>query len=151
MVMPPAAYDQARLEARYHVQVELAATPPVEKTPAHVPVVGRVRRIFRGDDALRLADEVRFAVAVCRPGDLIPCGGDFWMYLPQFEGASLMEVFLNGTPPECRVASSQISVIEALTDTPCMRVPTERDVAAAWAALHGPGFFGRAWKWFLGG
>lgn len=38
MVMPGPAYDEARLRARYHVQVELAQAGVV-KTPARVLVV----------------------------------------------------------------------------------------------------------------
>jgi hypothetical protein len=91
---------------------------PVGKTPAHVPVAGRVRRIFRGDEGLRLADEVLFSVAVCRPRDRIPCGGGLWMQLADFEGARYLEVFLEGTPPRCQVVCSQAVVIEAPSDAP---------------------------------
>ena len=95
MAMPGPAYDEARLRARYHVQVELAHAA-VATTPAHVPVTGRVRRIFRRDDSLRLGDEVHFSVAVCRPGDRLAPGGDRWMDLWLFERATYMEAYLTG-------------------------------------------------------
>jgi hypothetical protein len=136
MAMPRPAYDEARLRARYHVQIELAHAT-VGETPAHVPVIGRVRRIFRGDDCLRLGDEVHFSVAVCRPGDDLAPGGHQWMYVRHLERATYMEAFLDGTPPECQVARSQCFVIPALSNAPWKLVPTEEEVAVAWAAFRG--------------
>ena len=134
MALPGPAYVEARRQARYHVQVELAHAGVV-KTPAHVPVTGHVRRIFRGDDRLGLGDEVHFKVAVCRPGDSLPPGAGPWRHLRDFEAAKYMEVFLDGTPPECQVVLGQCFVIAAPLDTPSMPAPTEEEVAAAWAAF----------------
>jgi hypothetical protein len=138
MVMPKPAYDEARLRARYHVQVELGQAG-VGKTPAHVPIVGRVARVFRGDGLLRPGEEVHFSVAVCRPGDSLCPGGDLWMHLQDFETARYMEVFLDGTPPACKVARSQCFAIPAPSDTPSVPVPTEAEIAASWAAFRGRG------------
>jgi hypothetical protein len=136
MALPDPAYDEARLRARYHVQVEVAHAT-IAQTPARVPVTGRVRRIFRTDGRLGLGDEVHFSVAVCRPGDCIAPGGDRWMYLWLFERTTYVEAFLDGTPPECQVARSQCFPIPALSDTPSVTVPTEAEIAASWAAFRG--------------
>ena len=76
MVMPGDVYTEARLRARFHVQVELDHTV-VDRTPGRVPVLGRVVRVFRGD-------EVRFSVPVCRDDDEIPPAGDLWTNLQSF-------------------------------------------------------------------
>ena len=138
MAMPAPAYLERRLRARYHVQVELAYTP-VTDTPTYAPVAGCVRRVFRGDERLGLGDEVHFSVAVRRPEDSIRPGGDLWMDLRAFEAAKYMEVFLNGTPPDCELADYRSFVIAGPSDAPCVPVPTEEEVATAWAEFHGRG------------
>lgn len=136
MVMPMPAYLEARLQARYHVQVELNRTPAIGQTPAYVPISGWVRRSFCRDGMLKLGDIVRFQVAVCRPGDPLPCGGELWMDVQDLAPARYLEVFLDGVPPECRVAGSGRCVIEKLTDAPCAPAPTAEEIAAAWKRFY---------------
>ena len=135
-MLPPPAYIEARLLAKFHVQVEIEPSV-VDATPAYLPVRGRVRRVFRGG-SLEPGAELRFTVPVCRRGDEIMPGGDLWMYHEQFQGAKYMEVFLDGTPPECKLACSQCSVVAGLSDLPQLAVPTEEEVAAAWERLRAP-------------
>src|SRR5262249_8042018 len=99
-------------------------TPVTHKT-AHVPVTGRVRRIFRGDARLGLGDEIHFTVAVLRPGDQPAAGGHSWLNLRDFEAAKCMEVFPNGTPRECAVADLRSLVIASPSDNTWVPLPTE--------------------------
>lgn len=132
MVMPAAAYLEAQCRARYHVQVELERPPAIGQTPAHVLVSGWVGRVFRGDGALQPGDWVHFRVAVCRSGDPVPCGGELWMDVQDLAPARYLEVFLDGVPPECRVAGSRCQVIEKFTHAPRIAAPAAEEVAAAW-------------------
>ncbi len=134
-MMPGPAYTESRLRAKYHVQVEIERRD-IDQTPACVPVSCRVHRIFRGDALLTVGDTVRFSVAVFREYDDIPAGGDRWMHYDVFEQATYLEVFLDGTPPDCKVARSQRYPITRLSDTPQIAVPTEEELAAEWEEFH---------------
>ena len=130
---------EARLRARYHVQVEIEARsqagfldrPRVETT---------VRRIFRGDDQLAEGSAVNFLVNVFEDGDTC-FGRRPFVTQSEFDRARYLEVFLNETPPSCIVPHDQHSVIEALSEKPQMKVHTEEELAA-WQsridALMGP-------------
>ena len=131
-MMPPAAYKEARFRARFHLQVE------VVDRGEDGSVRARVKRVFRGHAEITRGDEVRFAVAVCRPGELVR-PGEVFTRLADFNATRYMEVFLNGTPPACCVAASQwcrlikgALLFSSLTSRPWMRVPTEKELAAAW-------------------
>jgi hypothetical protein len=58
------------------------------------------------------------------------------MRYEDFQNATYLEVFLDGTPPHCDVARSQRFVIPTLSDAPQVAVPTEEELAAAWAATQ---------------
>jgi len=152
-MMPSPAYTEAKLRARYHVQVEVEEREEVDSTPAHPAVSGRVRHVFRGDD-LRFGDVVRFSVAVVRKSevDKIPAGGLLWMTYSAFQNTTYFEVFLDGEPPECHVVRSQVFSIECLSERPQIPAPTKKEVNAEWAewkrkALRSSaiGPFWRAW------
>ena len=136
MVMPLPAYLETLFRARYHVQMELEQPRVIGQTPAYVAVSGWVGRVFRGDGAIQPGDLVRFRVAVCRPGDSIPVGGQLWVPLENFAPARYLEVFLNGVPPECEVAGSGYRVIEKFTHAPCVAAPTDEEVTAAWKRFY---------------
>jgi hypothetical protein len=139
MVMPLVVYTEARLRARYHVQVEYERIK-IPATPAYVDLCARVRRIFRNDGSLNLDDVIKFQVPVYPESNklLIPPGGDFWSDGDVLNCGRYMEAFLNGTPPVCSLAASQRELIDALTDSPVMDIPTEDEVAAAWDAFNRP-------------
>lgn len=118
---------EGRLTARYHVQVELLDKPTIELTPVQAEVVAKVVRVFRTDGGLRVGSDVRFCVAVCRDGDDRPYG-EPWMLFVKFKYAKHMEVFLDGTPPDCEVSNRQVAVILRLTDGPSMRVPSREEL-----------------------
>lgn len=127
MALPSVLYEEARLRARYHLQVEVGRLS-VAKTPAEISVQSEVRRIFRGDEDLLCGDEVHFTVWVFSEGDELPCGGVLWMRREEVEAAKFFEVFLDGNPPDCTVARCQISSIRELSDTPQLRVPSEQEI-----------------------
>ena len=118
---------KGRITARYHVQVELVEKAPISQTPVHAVVRAKVLRVFRGDDQLPVGSEVRFSVAVARTDDDREYGRP-WMLPSIFESAKYMEVFLDGSPPECEICSSQAAVILKPIDSPSMRVPSESEL-----------------------
>jgi hypothetical protein len=136
--MPFAAYLEARLSARLHVQVEYER-PRILKTPCYVVIRADVRRVFRGSNELRDGESVEFGVVAYGGGDGDKIHPDAGLYVHRrtLENGRFIEAFLNGTPPALTLAASQYEVIGSLSDTPQMDVPTERDVAAEWARMDG--------------
>lgn len=134
-MMAPPAYTEARLRARFHVQLKYEK-PQVGSTPEHITVRGRVERVFRGANALHPGDVIQFQLAVHSDGDLIPPGGDLWLNRRDLLAGAFMEAFLNGSPPNCTLAASQCELITDLSGSPQMNVPTEKQVAAEWAAFR---------------
>jgi len=131
----PPAYTEARLRARFHVQVEYEA-PRIVTTPTYVTVCGRVKSVFRGDNVLYAGDVIQFQVAVYSDGDLLPPSGTLWMNRRGIVKGRFLEAFLNGNPPTCTVAASQSKLISELSSSPQMDVPTEEQVAAEWTAFR---------------
>ena len=86
MAVPHIGHLAARLRARCHAQVQVEHTSANPKTPAAVPVKGRVVRVFRSGGALKIGDEVEFSVHVCRPGDDIWPGPTFMRYETFYAG-----------------------------------------------------------------
>ena len=93
------------------------------KRRLHSPVAGQVVRVFRSDGSLSLGQDVTFAVNVCQRGDRIVPGPSFLFY-DNFIRASHMEVFLEGSPPKCKVAMDECIVLEAPTTRP--QIPASR-------------------------
>jgi hypothetical protein len=100
-------------------------------------VRGVVRRVYRSDGRLDVGDEVRFGVWVSRPGDSIldMPEGPVVHDLDELKHARYLEVFLEGTPPQCMLAGEQCLAVSTLGETPSLRVPTREEVDAAWEAF----------------
>jgi hypothetical protein len=120
MAVPYIGHLRARLRARFHVQAQVSHSGAEFRTPAAIPVKGRIVRVFRSGGALRVGDEVMFSVNVCRPNDEIPPGPAFMPY-ETFIRATHMEVYLNGEPPMCEVALDERVAIDGLSRAPWLR------------------------------
>jgi hypothetical protein len=121
MAVPYIGQLKARLEARFHVQIEITFREADFATPAEVPITGRVVSVFRG--AISVGDEITFSVHVTRPEDdwdmrLI---GPTYMLYETFMRASYIEAFLNGDPPICELALDEYVVLDNPTPLPQLR------------------------------
>src|SRR5215469_15394008 len=94
MAIPYITALNNRRQARFHAQVEITYVARDCKTPATIPVEGRVLRIFRGDSSLSIGDRLTFQVRVCRSGDQIPTGPSYTLY-DKLLSARYMEIFFN--------------------------------------------------------
>ena len=110
MAVPWFGHLRARLVAPFHVQVRLTPPPTVVRTPACISVAGHVVRVFRGRALLRVGDEVRFSLHVCRPGDERSLGVSY-MQCDTLLRATHLEVYLNGAPPDCELVLGECIVI----------------------------------------
>jgi hypothetical protein len=120
MAVPYIGHLEARLRARFHVQVQVSYSGAEPRTRAAVPVQGHVVRVFRSGGALHVGDEVRFSVNVRPSGERIMPGLTFMPY-DTFIRANYMEVYLDGSPPECEVPLDECVVIDAPTRSPQLR------------------------------
>jgi len=93
MTVPYVGHLNARLRARFHVQVELTRVPSGCKTPGAVPVVGRVVRVFRGNSILSIGDQLTFDVRVFRPGNRLPVGAYSMLYESLVQGPGIWKHF----------------------------------------------------------
>jgi hypothetical protein len=138
-MMPPPAYTQARLTARFHVQVEYE--PPRQLAPTggescgYVAVCASVRRVFRGEPLLRSGDLVNFSVPIYWDKRRILLG-ESWMSHVDFERGRFIELFLDGIPPECTICASQYKMIAAPSELPEMQIPTKEQLAEEWAKFE---------------
>jgi hypothetical protein len=120
MAVPYICHLAARLHARFHVQVELIRSGAAPQTPAAIPTKARVVRVFRGNGAINVGDEIMFSVHVAGRN------GEVWedfCFLPYetYIQATYMEVFLNGEPPRCEVAQDECIPLVSSTRTPRLR------------------------------
>lgn len=120
-MLPRSFYENARHEARFHVQVRLDAIHAAPPGPRFFPVEATVERVFRGDAVIEPGTRITFDLPIAWPEDEIPAGGVLWHAIAHVRDASYAEVFLNGDPPRCEIASSQCFMIGALSDAPLMR------------------------------
>ena len=120
MVLPASEYRHARRDAEFHVQVELTEVPSTADTPCEISVCAKVVQIFRARRPLHLGDAVKFSVAVNRPGDEMPAGGTLWIDYDNLASHRFMEVFLDGDPPDCRVALWQYQLLDSASEEPKM-------------------------------
>ncbi len=88
--------------------------------PSKVRVEGCVVRVFRSDGRLALGDYVAFKLWVCRRGD--EPTGPAYVYYEDFIGATHMEAYLHGNPPECELAAYEFTILNAPSDEPSMNV-----------------------------
>ena len=120
-MLPSEFYYVARHEARFHVQARFELVGEVDRTPCFAQVEATVVSVFRGKDLIRVGERLCFGVGVTRPGDCLPESGVVWQPDAAFREARFVEVFLNGDPPACEVALSQIMLLDAPSDGPRMR------------------------------
>lgn len=117
--LPPKAYQDARANAAYHVQVAVGEVVVPETTPGQCTVTGKVVQIFRDTPGgLENGSDVSFEVSCRREGERAPLGGTLWQSVPALEAAQFMEVYLNGSPGALTVASWQVKIIDASSDEP---------------------------------
>jgi hypothetical protein len=119
-MLHPFAYKNARIQARFHVQVELVSVPEIARTPSNVHVGARVIRVFRGAPDLRIGDLVEFELSVCRQDDDIADGGTSWTDSDALRRARFMEVYLNGEPPNTSMALGESRIIETPSEFPAL-------------------------------
>ena len=134
--MAPDLDTDARIDARYHVQVELIHRYTNENLDTldyqKQIIPGLVVNIFRGDNKLGVGDEIRFSVNICLKNAMLQIG-DCATYLikEDLDEASYLELFLDEVPPKysiCRytVPWSQYFITDAPTANPVIDVPDKR-------------------------
>ena len=65
MALPPESYEQARKNALFHLQIELAPIKQsVQEFDENFPISGKIVRIFRGSQICQLGEFMNFEVAV---------------------------------------------------------------------------------------
>ena len=141
MSIPIEARAQARRNAPFHVQLQLTRVPaacPNRK----VEIEGRVVRTFRGEAHLRPGALVSFSLWVVRRGGE-PTGPAF-VYHDALVEASHMEVYLEGTPPQCRVAAYEFTLLHTPTAVPRM----SDDDLERLEAMHRSGARFRRARWW---
>ena len=106
--------------APFHVQLELEKSHCVTSISGETRVQGRAIRVFRTDGLVAAGDRIAFRIYVCEPGDE-PIG-PACIYFDEFMRATHMEVYLDGTPPECELAAYEFSVIDAPSDQPNLTI-----------------------------
>jgi hypothetical protein len=117
MAIAPWGRAKARREAPLHLQLELT------NVPAHcpesvVPIRGRVVTVFRGQALAALGSVIEFPVWVCSR-DKVPTGPAF-IEFASLMGATHIELYLYGTPPECKLAAYEYELLGAPSATPVL-------------------------------
>jgi len=120
-------------QARFHVQVELSwikvAAPPV-----FTPCRGRVLRVFSGS-SLAPGEVVRFRFPLLARSRAIPPpeDGSAWLHVDDLASAQVLEVFLDGSPPELKICDGGFFCrpLAAPTDAPVTQRPTRGEVLEA--------------------
>jgi hypothetical protein len=115
MAIPIQGRLTARESAPFHLQmtVEPRINPSGESELA-----GRVVRVFRTDGRLAEGDHVSFQIYVCRPGD--EPTGPAYIHEEALARAAIVEAYLFGAPPSCRLAAYEFTLLIAPTDHPVM-------------------------------
>lgn len=120
-MLPASHYRAARRAAAIHAQFSIEHMGPIARTPGYVSVQARALHVFRGGKLLSAGDTVEFGVPVTQPGDEIPFSGTIWNALETLRDSPVIEAYLDGAPPRCSVALSQLSLLEASTPYPVMK------------------------------
>jgi hypothetical protein len=115
--MPFEARLGARRYAPFHLQLELAKLPAQQRVPNEIQIEGKVTRVFRGD-AKFLGATVLFPLWVCEKGDE-PTGPAF-VYYQDLMSARYIEAYLNGSPPQCKLAAYEYVLLPAPSLEPRM-------------------------------
>lgn len=127
-MLPPYAYEEARVTAAEHAQVEVlqVARPAPDAGNdggafGACRVDGRVARVFRG--RLRVGEAVSFDIFCSTPGAHIPVGGTIWTHMDALEGARVLEGFFNRAGARLEVARDQIYIVPAVRAAPYCAPP----------------------------
>lgn len=128
-MLPPYVYEQARVNATEHVQVDVlgvARPAPTADNGAGAfgkcRVDARVARVFRG--RLKVGDAVVFDVSCMTPRAEIPVGGTIWTDMETLGRARVLEGFFNRDGARLDVARDQIYIVPATRPTPYCAPPT---------------------------
>lgn len=108
----------ARRTAPFHVQLELTSVP-AECPNQEVRIEARIVCVFRGEELLQPGSLLSFPLWVCNEGRE-PTGPAF-VYHQALVTASYMEAYLDGTPPQYRVAAYEFTLLSEPSTLPIMR------------------------------
>lgn len=125
-MLPAWRYDEARREAAYHLQVRVLHVASGVRTPGQARVRAEVVRVFRGPADVAPGTAMNFDVSVLNgdePWERIPIGGTLWTNYAALQATGYLEVFLDGTPPDCQIRLWQQAILAAPTDRPTMPYP----------------------------
>jgi len=118
-MLPPYVYEEARMSATEHIQVEVLqvarpAVSPYSPNGDHgqCRVDGRVAQVFRG--RLRVGDTVVFEVSCATRDARIPAGGTIWTDMDALMRARVLEGFFNREGGRLAVARDQISIVPSV-------------------------------------
>lgn len=135
-MLPPYVYEQARVNAAEHAQVEVLHVGRPAANGENdggafgaCRVDGRVARVFRG--RLRVGEAVTFDVFCSTPGARLPVGGTIWTHLDALDGARVLEGFFNRAGPGLEVARDQIYIVPAVRAAPYCGPPSGECVIPA--------------------
>ncbi len=121
--LPPYAYEEARREAPYHLQVAVERVAPPASTPGFCDVTGKIVTLFRDKSgALALGQAIGFKMACIRETDDTPLSGTIYTDLTQLTQAKYIEAYLADQDGGLKVALSQALIIEAPSSTPQLPV-----------------------------
>lgn len=130
MAMPQFAYEKSRFHASFHLQVRFQVGGKTSKRNwgiVDVAVTAVVVNVFRGADRVACGDEVQFLLPLYEDRRAVGPGG--WaMSAERFSHAEYAEVFLDGSPPYCRVVDGQMDFIDGPTAVPLLKVLTEAEI-----------------------
>ena len=118
MAIPIQGQLFARQTAPFHVQLELAKSQDMSIQSDEVRVQGRVVRVFRTDGRLARGDQVAFRLWVCLEGR--EPTGPAYIYYDDFVRMAYVEAYLDGDPPECRLAAYEFRPISTPTEEPML-------------------------------
>jgi hypothetical protein len=110
---------KARRLAPFHVQLELEPSGTVRSTPGLMPIAGRVSRIFKGHGKVSVGDRLTFSVNVCRRGEETPPGAAY-LFEDDLRHATYIEVYLDGTPPQCQIVFDECAILAGQRDDALM-------------------------------
>lgn len=122
-MLPPHVYEEARLTATEHVQVEVVGVGKPAATADSPPgdhglcrVHGRVAQVFRG--RLRVGERVTFDVSCATRGSRVPMGGTLWTDMHALSEAHVVEGFFNREGERLVVAGDQIEIVPMVRRVP---------------------------------
>ncbi|MDZ4777893.1 MAG: hypothetical protein SGJ23_14030 [Alphaproteobacteria bacterium] len=142
-MLPPYVYEEARMTATEHVQVEVVRVGRPAATE-HNPhgdhglcrVDGRVAQVFRG--RLRVGEQVVFEVSCATRDARVPVGGTLWTDMHALTGARVLEGFFNREGGRLAVARDQIEIVPMVRALPYCGPPKGECVIPAQAKPANP-------------